>query len=53
MPMVDLVNENFKSYKNIIMFMGSTGRKILNETLKVWDVDYEEKKSLTNRTRLY
>ena len=49
MPVIlDLVNENFKSYKNIIMFMGSTGRKILNETLKVWDVDYEEKKSLTN-----
>ena len=39
MPVIlDLVNENFKSYKNIIMFMGSTGRKILNETLKVWDV---------------
>ena len=49
MPVIlDLVNENFKSYKNIIMFMGSTGRKILNETLKVWDVDYEEKRSLTN-----
>ena len=27
---------------------GRTGRKILNETLKEWDFDYEEKKSLTN-----
>ena len=45
---VDLVNQNFKKYKNIILFMGSTGRKILNDTLKEWDLDYEEKKSLTN-----
>ena len=49
MPVIlDLVNENFKKYKNIILFMGNSGRKILNETLKEWDLDYEEKKSLTN-----
>ena len=28
--------------------MGSSGKKILNETLKEWDLDYELKKSLTN-----
>ena len=28
--------------------MGKTGRKTLNNTLKEWDLDYEEKKSLTN-----
>ena len=28
--------------------MGSSGRKVLKETLKEWDLDYEEKKSLTN-----
>ncbi len=43
---LDLVNQNFKKYKNIILFMGSTGRKVLNDTLKVWDLDYEEKKKL-------
>tara|TARA_B100000401_G_scaffold435170_1_gene376496 strand:+ start:31 stop:678 length:648 start_codon:yes stop_codon:yes gene_type:complete len=49
MPVIlDLVNQNFKKYKNIILFMGGTGRKILNDTLKEWDLDYEEKKSLTN-----
>ena len=49
MPVIlDLVNKNFKNYKNIIFFMGNTGRKILSETLKEWDLDYEEKKSLTN-----
>jgi len=49
MPVIlDLVNQNFKKYKNIILFMGSSGRKILTNTLKEWDLDYEEKKSLTN-----
>jgi len=49
MPVIlDLVNQNFTKYKNIILFMGRTGRKILNDTLKVWDLEYEEKKSLTN-----
>jgi len=49
MPLIlDLVNKNFKKYKNIILFMGSSGRKTLNNTLEDWDLDYEEKKSLTN-----
>ena len=49
MPVIlNLVSENFKKYKNIIFFMGSSGKKILGETLKEWDLDYEIKKSLTN-----
>jgi len=49
MPIVlNLVSENFDKFKNIILFMGSNGRKILNDTLQNWDLDYEEKKSLTN-----
>ena len=50
MPIIlDLVQKNFRKYKNIILFMGKSGRKILNETLKIWDLDYEEKKSITNK----
>ena len=49
MPIIlDLVNQNFRKYNNIILFMGKSGRKILNDTLKEWDLEYEEKKSLTN-----
>ncbi len=49
MPVIlNLINQNFKKHKNVILFMGNTGRKILNETLKEWDLDFEEKKSLTS-----
>ena len=49
MPVIlNLVSENFKKYKNIIFFMGSSGQKVLTKTLKEWDLDYEIKKSLTN-----
>ena len=45
MPIIlNLINENFKKHKNIIFFMGANGRKILNETTKECDLDYEEKK---------
>ena len=43
-----LVNNNFTKYKNLILFMGSSGRKILQDTLKEWELDYEERKSITN-----
>ncbi len=51
MPLVlNLVNDNFKRFKNIIFFMGKNGKKVLKETLQHWDLDYEEKKSLTNES---
>ena len=49
MPVVlDLVYENFSKYKNLIFFMGKNGKKILENSLKDWDLDYTEKKSLTS-----
>ena len=49
LPIVlDLVYKNFSSYKNLIMFMGKNGEKILEETLKSWEFDFEKKKSITN-----
>ena len=51
MPLVlNLVNDNFKRFKNIIFFMGKNGKKVLKDTLQHWDLDYEEKKSLTNES---
>ena len=43
---LDLVSKNFSSYKNLILFMGKNGEKILEETLKDWDFNFEKKKAL-------
>ena len=49
MPMVlDLVYKNFSKYKNLILFMGKSGKKTLTKTLKDWDFEYKEKRSLTS-----
>ena len=49
LPVVlDLVYKNFVSYKNLILFMGRNGEKVLEETLKDWEFDFEKKKSITN-----
>ena len=49
MPVVlDLVHENFLSYKNLIFFMGKNGKKVFKNCLNEWDLEYMEKKSLTN-----
>ena len=46
---LNLVYKNFSSYKNLILFMGKNGEKILEETLKNWDFDFEKKKSITSQ----
>jgi 16S rRNA (guanine527-N7)-methyltransferase len=49
MPVVlDLVYENFYKYKNLIFFMGKSGKKIFEKSKKNWELEYSEKKSLTN-----
>ena len=49
MPVVlDLVYKNFKKYKNLVLFMGKGGRKVLENTLKEWEIIYEERKSYTS-----
>ena len=49
LPIVlDLVFKNFKNYKNLIIFMGKSGEKVLEETLNSWEFDFEKKQSITN-----
>ena len=49
MPVVlDLVYENFSKYKNLIFFMGENGKKIFENSKKIWEMEYVEKKSITN-----
>ena len=44
----DIATKNFKNFKYIVVFLGKSGKKILNDAQKFWKFDYEEKKSSTN-----
>ncbi len=49
MPVIlDLVYENLFKYKNLIFFMGKSGKKIFENVKKNWDLEFTEKKSLTS-----
>ena len=50
---LDLVYKNFSSYKNLIVFMGKNGEKVLEETLINWDFDFEKKKVLRMEIHFY
>jgi 16S rRNA (guanine527-N7)-methyltransferase len=50
MPVVlDLVYKNFFKFKNLIFFMGESGKKVFENSKKKWELEYDEKKSLTNK----
>ncbi len=49
MPVIlDLAYEKFSQYTNLIFFMGKNGKKVFEDSLKSWDLEYTKKKSLTN-----
>ena len=50
MPIVlELVYRNFSKYKNLVLFMGKNGERILEDSLQNWDFDFEKKKSITSK----
>ena len=53
LPLIFKIAENnFKSFKYIILYLGKSGKKIMNDAQKFWKFDYEEKKSVTNNESL-
>ncbi len=44
-----IAQNNFKSFKYIILFLGKSGKIHLDDARKFWNFDYEKKKSLTNK----
>ena len=49
---LEIASSNFRNYKYIVLYLGKSWKKILNDALKSWTFDYEQKKSLTNQDSL-
>ena len=45
---LNLINNNFKFFKEVILFLGKNGKEILQDVLMEWEFKYEEKKSITS-----
>jgi len=45
---INLIHNNFKSFKEIILFLGKSGKEILGKVLNEWKFEFEEKKSITS-----
>ena len=45
---LNLINNNFKLFKEVILFLGKNGNAILNEALMEWEFQYDLKQSMTN-----
>jgi len=45
---LELVDSNFKNFKEIILFLGKNGKELLDEGLSKWKFEYKKKKSLTS-----
>ena len=46
---LDLVQEKFKNYKNLVVFMGKNGKQMLEDSVQKWKFEYKEKRSLTSK----
>ena len=48
----EIVTKNFKDFKNLILFLGKNGKRVLLDASKVWEFEYKERKSITSNDSL-
>jgi len=46
---LDLVTKNFDDFKDIILFLGKSGKSSIEQSLNKWNLEFIEKKSLTEK----
>jgi len=44
-----LIHNNFKYFEEVILFLGKSSKEILEEALKEWKFEYDEKQSITSK----
>ena len=46
---LELVQNNFQNYENLVVFMGKNGKQLLKDSVKKWKFEYKEKRSITSK----
>ena len=45
---LDLIHNNFKNFKEVIIYLGKNGKEILRDVMSKWKFELEQKKSITS-----
>ncbi len=46
---LELLEKNFEKYSNLVVFMGKNGKQLLEDSIKKWEFEYKNKRSITNK----
>jgi len=46
---LELLEKNFENYSNLVVFMGKNGKQLLEDSIKKWEFEYKNKRSITNK----
>ena len=46
---LEIIEKNFLTFTNLIVFMGKNGKQLVEDSIKKWDFEYKEKRSITNK----
>ena len=46
---LEIIEKNFLTFTNLIVFMGKNGKQLVEDSIKKWDFEYKEKGSITNK----
>ncbi len=49
---LELIHNNAKNWKKIIIFLGKTGKNELHQASKIWDMEYKQRVSVTSNDSL-
>ena len=49
---LNLIKNNFKYFNEVILFLGKSGREIIEQVSLEWKIKYEVKKSITNENSI-
>ena len=46
---LEIIEKNFLTFTNLIVFMGKNGKQLVEDSIKKWDFEYKNKKSITSK----
>ena len=46
---LELIEKNFKTFTNLVVFMGKNGKQLIESSINKWDFEYKKKSSITSK----